>query len=91
MVEHPNYDEFWQARNILPHLKNITAATMTVGGWYDAEDLYGPLKTYQSVEEKNPGNFNILVMGPWSHGGWVWTEGDTLGDADFGFKTSCLI
>lgn len=88
VTKHPNYDEFWQARNILPHLKNITAAVMVVGGWFDAEDLYGPLKTYRSVEEKNPGNFNVLVMGPWSHGGWVWTDGDTLGDADFGFKTS---
>jgi putative CocE/NonD family hydrolase len=88
IADHPNYDEFWQARNILPHLKNITAATMVVGGWYDAEDLYGPLKTYKSIEEKNPGNFNILVMGPWFHGGWVRSEGDTLGDADFGFRTS---
>jgi len=88
VAEHPNYDSFWQSRNILPHLKNITAATMVVGGWFDAEDLYGPLHTYQSIEEKNPDNFNILVMGPWFHGGWVWGEGDALGDADFGFKTS---
>ncbi len=88
IAEHPNYDEFWQARNILPHLKNIDAATMVVGGWFDAEDLYGPLKTYRSIEEQNPGNFNVLVMGPWSHGGWTRSEGDSLGDADFGFKTS---
>lgn len=88
IAEHPDYDEFWQARNILPHLKNIDAATMVVGGWFDAEDLYGPLKTYRSIEEQNPGNFNVLVMGPWSHGGWTRSEGDSLGDADFGFKTS---
>ncbi len=88
VVAHPNYDAFWQSRNILPHLKNITAATMVVGGWFDAEDLYGPLHTYQSIEEKNPGNFNMLVMGPWFHGGWLWSDGESLGDADFGFKTS---
>lgn len=88
VVEHPNYDKFWQSKNILPHLKNIKAATMVVGGWYDAEDLYGPLNTYKSIEEKNPDNFNILVMGPWFHGGWVWSDGDALGIADFGFKTS---
>jgi putative CocE/NonD family hydrolase len=88
IVAHPDYDEFWQSRNILPHLKNVQAAVMTVGGWYDTEDLYGPLKTYAAVERNNPGIFNMLVMGPWSHGGWFWTEGRSLGDADFGFETS---
>lgn len=86
MMEHPNYDEFWQSRNILPHLENIKAAVMTVGGWFDTEDLYGPLNTYKSIEEQNPGIFNILVMGPWSHGGWG-GSGRELGDADFGFRT----
>ena len=61
---------------------------MTVGGWFDAEDLYGPLHTYQAVEAANPDIENTLVMGPWRHGGWIWTEGDTLAVADFGFKTS---
>ncbi|MCP4658476.1 MAG: CocE/NonD family hydrolase [bacterium] len=88
IAEHPNYDAFWQARNILPHLKNIKAAVMTVGGWFDAEDLYGPLKTYRAVEQNNPEIFNVLVMGAWGHGGWTRTEGDRLGRAEFGFKTS---
>lgn len=70
LSEHPNYDEFWQSRNILPHLKGIDHPVMTVGGWFDAEDLYGPLNTYRSIEEKNPGTKNTLVMGPWSHGQW---------------------
>jgi putative CocE/NonD family hydrolase len=87
MMAHPNYDEFWKARNILPHLKNIKAAVMTVGGWYDGEDLYGALKTYQHIESQNPGIFNVLVMGPWFHGGWVRSEGDWLGTAYFGQKT----
>ncbi len=88
ITEHPNYDEFWQSRNILPHLKNITAAVMTVGGWFDTEDLYGPLNTYRAIEKQNPDAFNILVMGPWVHGGWNRTDGSSLGFADFGFKTS---
>ena len=54
MMKHGNYDEFWQARNLLPHLKNVTPAVMTVGGWFDAEDLYGALKTYQEVEREQP-------------------------------------
>jgi uncharacterized protein len=88
IMEHPNYDDFWKAMNIIPHLKNITAAVMTVGGWYDAEDLYGPLKTFQAIERNNPGIFNVLVMGPWQHGGWSSMDGSSLGSADFGFATS---
>jgi uncharacterized protein len=88
LVAHPDYDEFWQTRNILPHLEGITCAVMTVGGWFDAEDLYGPLHTYAAVEESNPGISNTLVMGPWRHGGWIWTDGDSLAVADFGFNTS---
>lgn len=88
IVRHPNYDAFWQSRNILPHLRNIGAAVLVVGGWFDTEDLYGPLKTYRAVEEQNPGIDNRIVMGPWRHGGWARTDGDSLGTAEFGFKTS---
>jgi putative CocE/NonD family hydrolase len=87
-IQHPNYDEFWQARNILPHLKNINAAVMTVGGLFDAEDLYGPLKTFREVEKNNPKIFNMLVMGPWSHGAWTSSQMDKLGDMEFDFNTS---
>ena len=88
MMAHPNYDQYWKDRNILPKLKNITCATMTVGGWYDNEDLYGALKTYQHIEKQNPGIFNVLVVGPWSHGGWARGDGEWLGTAYFGAKTS---
>jgi putative CocE/NonD family hydrolase len=88
MMQHPNYDQFWKERNIFPNLKNIHAAVMTVGGWYDNEDLFGALGTYQSIEKQNPGIFNVLVMGPWFHGGWVRSDGDWLGTAYFGSKTS---
>lgn len=88
LVAHPDYDGFWQQRNLLPHLRNVDAAVLTVGGWFDTEDLYGPLQVYRAVEENNPGIFNALVMGPWSHGGWARTEGDALGRAQFGSKTS---
>jgi putative CocE/NonD family hydrolase len=88
MMAHPNYDEYWKERNILPRLKNIHAAVMTVGGWYDNEDLFGALQTYQHIERQNPGIFNVLVMGPWFHGGWARSDGDWLGTAYFGGKTS---
>jgi putative CocE/NonD family hydrolase len=87
LLLHPNYDQFWKERNILPNLKNIHAAVMTVGGWYDNEDLFGALATYQHIERQNPGIYNVLVMGPWFHGGWVRSDGDWLGTAYFGGKT----
>lgn len=90
IVAHPNYDAFWQARNLLPHLKNIKAAVMVVGGWYDTEDLYGPLRTYAAIEKQNPGITNTLVMGPWPHGGWTRGDSSALGDAEFGFRTGDL-
>lgn len=88
IAEHPDYDAFWQARNLLPHLKNIKAAMLIVGGWYDTEDLYGPLSTYKAIEAQNKGIQNSLVIGPWRHGGWARGDSSKLGDADFGFTTA---
>ncbi len=85
---HPTYDAFWQARNIRPHLKNIRCAVMTVGGWYDAEDLFGPLEIYRATERMNPGITNVLVMGPWAHGDWERRDGDKLGHVSFRAKTA---
>ena len=88
MIAHPDYDEWWKARNTLPHFKNIKPAVLTVGGWFDAEDLYGPLKTYRAIEAGSPGADNYLVMGPWFHGGWARSTGEFLGNIHFGTNTS---
>ena len=88
LAAHPNYDEFWEARNLVPHLSKVAPAVLTVGGLFDAEDLYGPLAIYRSIEAKNPGITNTLVMGPWRHGGWARTDGRRLGRIDFGAETS---
>ncbi|MEM9647732.1 MAG: CocE/NonD family hydrolase [Bacteroidota bacterium] len=71
--DHPNYDELWQKKGIIQHLKDVKShvATMIVGGWFDAEDLYGPLETYKNIEKHNEGNYNTVVFGPWDHGGWA--------------------
>jgi uncharacterized protein len=83
LTAHPHYDQFWRDRNLLPHLRNVAPAVMTVGGWFDAEDLYGPLSIYRTIEAQDPDAWNVLVMGPWSHGGWARTPGDRLGNVDF--------
>lgn len=81
------YNDFWKTRNIAPHLKNIKAAVLTVGGWYDAEDLQGPLTTYHAIKRNNPAIYSGLVMGPWSHGAWRRYDGQSLGSVQFGAKT----
>jgi len=88
MMQHDSKDAFWQARNLLPHLKHIKPAVMTVGGWYDAENLYGALQVFQSIQVSTPDSFNVLVMGPWVHGGWAITDGSSLGDVRFDSKTA---
>jgi putative CocE/NonD family hydrolase len=87
-LNHPTYDAFWQARNMRQHLKNVRCAVMTVGGWYDAEDLFGPLEVYRNTERMNPGITNTLVMGPWAHGDWGRGSGEKLGNISFRAKTS---
>jgi len=82
---HPDYDEFWKARDPRQFFKNVTPAVMTVGGWFDAEDLYGTLHTYEAIEKQNPTSIkNYLVMGPWSHGQWAFGKGNNLGNIYWG-------
>jgi hypothetical protein len=73
IVEHPNYDDVWKSKGIIQHMNKVpsSVATMIVGGWFDAEDLYGPLETYKGIEKHGKGNYNTLVFGPWDHGGWA--------------------
>jgi putative CocE/NonD family hydrolase len=87
-VEHPNRDDYWKARDPRPHFRNIRPAVMTVGGLYDAEDLYGTLGTFHAIEKQSPSTQSTLVLGPWKHGGQYRSDGDSLGDIHFGAKTS---
>ncbi|MCP9200967.1 CocE/NonD family hydrolase [Gramella sp. GC03-9] len=88
LKEHPNYDDFWQKRGIVQHMKDIKPAVMIVGGLFDAEDLYGPFAIYNSIEE-NSDNFNMLVFGPWSHGDWARESGrQAVGNVYFGDSIS---
>jgi uncharacterized protein len=87
-LQHDTYDDYWKARNIRQHLKNINIPTLVVGGWFDAEDLFGALNTYQSIEKGSATNKNYLVMGPWTHGAWESKEWKQFGYHDFGSNTS---
>lgn len=83
-LEHDTKDSFWQARNIRPHLDNVKPATLVVGGWFDAEDMWGALHTYQAIEQQNKTNDNRLVMAPWTHGAWEARKWDHFAGYRFG-------
>lgn len=87
MMAHGTYDSFWKSRRTTQYFNGIKPAVLVVGGWFDAEDCYGALQTYQAIEKRNPQIDNFLVMGPWYHGGWVRSDGSALGDIQFGGPT----
>ena len=86
-IAHTTYDETWQSRGIWKYLKDIKPATMIVGGWFDQEDLQGPLRQYDFLKQHNPPQTAMLVMGPWVHGGFSRGDGDRVGNVTFGSKT----
>ncbi len=86
-MAHGDYDDYWKEQNVLQYLNNIKHPILNVAGWFDAEDFYGPMSIYYTIETKNPDNRSILVLGPWLHGGWARMDGDVLGNIQFGTKT----
>ena len=87
IVDHTTYDDFWKTRSLWRFMNGVTCAVLNVGGWFDAEDPMGPLHIYRAVEKKNGAPPNLLVMGPWSHGGWSRGPGNTLGNLNFAINT----
>jgi len=88
VMAHGTYDAFWKARNLRPHLKDVRPAVLTVGGWFDAENLYGTLQVHKALDRQSPATDHRLVMGPWFHGGWGRSTGERLGGMEFGSATS---
>jgi uncharacterized protein len=86
-ITNTTYDEYWQSRSIWRHLSGVKPAAMVVGGWFDAEDLQGPLRTFDFMEHHTPPATDMLVMGPWTHGGFSRGDGDKVGNISFGSKT----
>ncbi len=89
-VNHPNYDEFWQKQAFPRYLKDLhlSVPNLNVAGWWDQEDFYGPVKIYELLEKNDTQHFNYLIVGPWNHGGWERSDGDSLGRIKFGTPTS---
>lgn len=85
---HPSYDAFWRRQAVAPVLDQVRVPTLNVGGFWDQEDFYGPVKIYETLERRDATHLNYLVLGPWNHGGWSGASGQRLGDVDFGSATS---
>jgi hypothetical protein len=89
--EHPNYDRFWSRDmcGVLPYVQApVTVPTLNIAGWFDAEDHFGAIETYKQYEKGDSQGLNNLVVGPWYHGGWSFSEGRTLGSLDFDSNTA---
>jgi uncharacterized protein len=87
-VRHPAYDNFWQIHAIEAGLKQATVPNLNVAGWWDQEDFYGPMRTYENLEKVDAKHLNYVVVGPWNHGGWSRGAGDSLGEIPFGSNTA---
>jgi putative CocE/NonD family hydrolase len=87
-MENPAYTEYWQRLAVTPYLDGVTVPTLNVAGWWDAEDFYGPMAIYRTLERADTAGMSFLVVGPWRHGGWARGSGRTLGPLDFGSNTS---
>jgi uncharacterized protein len=89
LYAHPNYDDWWKARNTRNFVNHVPSgtATMVVGGLFDAEDCFGAWETYKAIEQKAK-NSNRIVMGPWYHGQWASRDGSQLGNVKFMANTA---
>jgi putative CocE/NonD family hydrolase len=87
ILTHPAYDAFWKARDVRPHLHDVKAAVLTVGGFYDTEDIHGPWWVFENIERMSSATDNHVIVGPWSHGGWSRGDDDALGTLRWTYKT----
>ena len=87
-VDHPSRDDYWKSQATESWLHGTTVPVLNVAGWWDQEDFYGPMKTYDLLERSGSGSLNYLVVGPWNHGGGFRSSGTHLGDIAFGSETS---
>ncbi len=81
-LEHPAYDSVWRSRGVQHSLSSVAVPTLTVGGYYDQEDIFGPQIEYSTLEPRDQSRQNYLVLGPWRHGYWA-SSSRHLGNLDY--------
>ena len=86
-VEHPDYDDFWKNQAWVHALHASTVPNLNVAGFWDQEDPWGPWQIFRHAAESDPKHTNLMVAGPWFHGGWRGGV-STLGAMPLGQDTS---
>jgi putative CocE/NonD family hydrolase len=81
-LEHPAYDPVWFSRGVQHSLSAVAVPTLSVGGYYDQEDIFGPQIEYSTLEPHDQNHQNYLVLGPWRHGYWA-SSSRHLGNLDY--------
>src|SRR5208283_3755444 len=82
-LDRPAYDAVWSSRAVENALNTVTVPTLSVGGYYDQEDMYGPQEEYTTLELHDTKHENFLALGPWRHGSWSSPQRH-LGNLDYG-------
>jgi len=82
-LDDPAYDAAWSSRGVEQHLNTVAVPTLSVGGYYDQEDMYGPQEEYAKLEPHDEKHQNFLVLGPWRHGYWS-SPNSNLGNLQYG-------
>jgi len=88
VVQHPNRDAAWKKVAVGTYLAHTNVPTLNTMGFWDQEDMVGPMDIYERLEKTDIDHVNYLVAGPWFHGGWGTPTGRTMGPVDFGSDTA---
>ncbi|MCE2395497.1 CocE/NonD family hydrolase [Candidatus Poribacteria bacterium] len=82
LFTHGEYDDYWKQRGYAIsqyYEEHADVPTLYLGGWYDSY-ARATCENYTALS-KMKNSRQVLLMGPWTHGGWGVTN---AGDVDFG-------
>ena len=82
LFTHGEYDDYWKQRGYAIsqyYEEHADVPTLYLGGWYDSY-ARATCENYTALSKMKKSR-QVLLMGPWTHGGWGVTN---AGDVDFG-------
>lgn len=89
-LEHPSYDDYWEAVDVTQHLDDVDIPVLHVTGWYDLF-LRGHLDLYEALQsdaEPRAREEQRFIIGPWDHEAYTTTTPDRAGDRVFGYEAA---
>ena len=82
LFTHGEYDDYWKQRGYAIsqyYEEHADVPTLYLGGWYDSY-ARATCENYTALSKMKTSR-QVLLMGPWTHGGWGVSN---AGDVDFG-------